>query len=53
MPPSPWGALIGTPMILCSLWGEGWWSTTPPEHDSLRDVQLQSLLDHLNRVPLT
>ena len=23
-----WGPLIGTPMTLCSLLGEGWWSTT-------------------------
>ena len=28
LPPRPWGPLIGTPMTLCSLWGEGWWSTT-------------------------
>ena len=26
--PSPWGPLIGTPTTLCSLWGEGWCSTT-------------------------
>ena len=24
----PLGPLIGTPMTLCSRWGEGWWSTT-------------------------
>ena len=28
LPPSAWGPLIGTSMTLCSLWGEGWWSTT-------------------------
>ena len=28
LPPSPWGPLIGPPMTLSSLWGEGWWSTT-------------------------
>ena len=25
LPPSPWGPLIGTPMILCSPPGGGWW----------------------------
>ena len=40
-------------MTLCSLWGEGWWSTTSWSTIFLSDVQLQSLLDDLDTVPLS